>query len=302
VKIVWAKISTRDVAYVAVFAALSVIVIKLVPGFPIIGLSNSDIKFNAALAPIYGMVLGPYLGFLSAFIGGIVVVDNVFSVFISFSRAISAFVAGLLTQKNYGFGGRAFPGWLIAAAVLSLLILGWYSTWVGQQVPFYPILHIFGLSVILVTRGWIATVFKKCEQKGQRWTMNLFCFLSGILTMVLAYILPKLSASSIEFLPYVSLFLYFWGGIMVVYGLFGVGIRGGNFTAAICLASYCSIITDHMIGNLAYIALLSPTPESFIAALPVSAIERSIFTAIATVVGVGVIFALRRSGLFSREL
>ncbi|MDH5451270.1 MAG: ECF transporter S component [Candidatus Bathyarchaeota archaeon] len=294
--------STRDVAYVAVFAALSVIVIKLVPGFPIIGLSDSDIKFNAALAPIYGMVLGPYLGFLSAFIGGIVVVDNVFSVFISFSRGISAFVAGLLTQKSYRLSGRTFPGWSVAAAVLSLLILGWYSTWVGQQVPFFPILHISGLLVILVTRGWVATVFKKCEQKGQRWTANLFYLLSGISTIVLAYILPKLSFSSIEFFSYLFLFLYLWGGIMVLYGLFGIGIREGNFTAAICLASYCSIITDHMIGNLAYIVLLSPTPESFIAALPVSAVERSIFTAIATVVGVGVILALRRSGLFSREL
>jgi uncharacterized membrane protein len=298
----WLKISTRDVAYVAVFAALSVIVIKFVPGFPIIGFSESSIKFNAALAPIYGMVLGPYLGFLSAFIGGIVVANSVFSVFISFSRAISALIAGLLTRKNYRSSGCTFPGWAIAAAILSLLILGWYSTWVGQQVPFYPILHIFGLFVIIVTRGWVATAFKKGEQKGQRGITNLFYVLSGIFVIILAYILPKLSLNSIEFLSYLFLFLYFWGGIMVLYGLFSVGISRGKFAVAVCLASYCSIVTDHMIGNLAYIALLSPTPETFIAALPVSAVERSIFTAIATVVGVVLILALRRSGLFSRDL
>ncbi len=66
------RISARDVAYIGVFAALSVVVIRVIPGFPIIGLSDSQIKFDAAIAPIYGMILGPYLGFSAAFIGGIV--------------------------------------------------------------------------------------------------------------------------------------------------------------------------------------------------------------------------------------
>ncbi len=298
----WFKLSTRDVAFVAVFAALSVIVIKFVPGFPIIGLSDSSIKFDAALAPIYGLVLGPYLGFLAAFIGGIVVANSGFSVLTSFSPAISALISGLLTQKNYRSRGHSFPGWAMAAAVLSLLILGWYATWVGQQAPFYPVLHISGLLAIVATRGWVATAFKKGEEKEKNWTAKPSYLLSGILIVVLAYVLPKPYLSSIKFLPYLSLPLYFLGGIVVLYGLFGGGMGKGNFAAAVCLVSYCGIIADHMIGNLAYITLFSPPPEIFMTVLPVSAVERSIFTAIATVIGVGLVLALRRAGLFRREL
>ncbi|MDH5691009.1 MAG: ECF transporter S component [Candidatus Bathyarchaeota archaeon] len=298
----WFELSTRDVAFVAVFAALSVIIIRFIPGFPIIGLSDSSIKFDAALAPIYGLVLGPYLGFLSAFIGGIVVANSGFSVLTSFSPAISALIAGLLTQRNYRSRSHSFPGWAMAAAVLGFLILGWYATWVGQGAPFYPVLHIFGLLAILVTRGWIATAFKKGKQKEKIWTAKPFYMLSGILIVVLAYILPKPYLSSVEFLPYLSLPLYFLGGIMIVYGLLDGDITKGNFAATIWLASYCGIIADHMIGNLAYITLFSPPPELFMDVLPVSAVERFIFTGIATVIGVGLVLALRRAGLFRREL
>ncbi len=296
------KVSTRDVAFIAVFAALSVIIIKVIPGFPIIGLSGSSIKFDASLAPIYGLVLGPYLGFLAAFIGGILVADNWFSVLTSFSPAISALISGLLTERRRKSGGHLFPSWAIAAAVLGFLILGWYATGVGKKAPFYPVLHIFGLLMILVTRGWIASAFKVGKKKEGTWTTLPSYLLSGILIVVLAYVLPKPYLGSIEFLSYLSLPLYFLGAILILYGLFGGGIGKGSFAVAICIASYCGIIADHMIGNLAYIALFSPPSEIFMTVLPVSAVERSIFTAIATVIGVGLVLALRREGLFHREL
>jgi len=77
----WFKLSTRDIASVAVFAALSVVIIKVIPGFPIVGLSDSQIKFDAAIAPIYGLIMGPYLGFLAAFIGAsfLLTVGSLFS-------------------------------------------------------------------------------------------------------------------------------------------------------------------------------------------------------------------------------
>jgi len=63
----------REAALVAVFAALSVIVIMFLPSIPIIGLAGARITLDAAIAPVYGLVLGPYLGALAALIGGIVV-------------------------------------------------------------------------------------------------------------------------------------------------------------------------------------------------------------------------------------
>jgi len=307
----WFKLSARDVAFVAVFAALSVVVIKVIPGFPIFGLSGSQIKFDAALAPIYGLILGPYLGFLAAFIGGIVLANSWFSVLTSFSPAVSALVAGLLTQRNYSSSSRSFPGWATTAIILGLLILGWYATWVGQQALLYPILHISALLAVLVLRGRIATNFKSDEGTRKGWNLKPNYILMGIVVMVLAYILPKPYLSGIEALPYLSLPLYFLGGILILHGIFGGEEGKGNFVAAVCLASYCGIIADHMIGNLAFISLidivfpledLPHVPTLFMTVLPISVAERLVFTAIATVFGVGLIIALRRSGLFHRKL
>lgn len=307
----WLKLTARDVAYVAIFAALSVIVIKVIPGFPIFGLSGSQIKFDAAIAPIYGLILGPYLGFLAAFLGGIVLANSWFSVLTSFSPAVSALVAGLLTQRNYNSSSRSFPGWATATIILGLLISGWYATWVGQQALFYPILHISALLAILVVRGRIATAFKREEGTQKRWNVKPNYILLGIVVMVLAYILPKPYLSEIEALPYLSLPLYFLGGILILHGILGGEEGKGNFVVAVCLASYCGIIADHMIGNLAFISLigivfrledLPHVPTLFMSVLPVSVVERLVFTAIATVFGVGLIIALRKSGLFHRKL
>ena len=307
----WFKLSARDVAFVAVFAALSVVIIKVIQGFPIVGLSDSQIKFDAALAPIYGLIMGPYLGFLAALIGGIVLANSWFSVLTSFSPAISALVAGLLTQRNYSSRSRSFPGWTIAAIVVGLLILGWYATWVGQQALLYPILHISALLAILVVRGRIAIAFKSDEGTPKGWNLKPNYILLGIVVIVLAYILPKPYLSEIEVLPYLSLPLYFLGGVLILHGIFGGEEGKLNFVTAVCLASYCGIIADHMVGNLSYISLigivfpaewLPGTPALFMSVLPVSVVERLVFTAIATVFGVGLILALRRSGLFLRKL
>ncbi len=305
------KLTARDVAFVGVFAALSVVVIRVIPGFPIIGLSDSQIKFDAAIAPIYGMILGPYLGFLAAFIGGIVLANGWFSVLTSFAPAVSALVAGFLTQKKITSRNSSFPGWAIAGIVIGLLILGWYATWVGQEALLYPVLHISALLVILLFRGRIATAFESSEETRKVWNFKPNYILLGIVVIVLAYILPKPYLSEIEILSYLSLPLYFLGAIIILHGIFGGEEGKINFVAAVSMASYCGIIADHMIGNLSYISLLgiviqpenlAATPAVFMSILPVSVVERLVFTAIATVFGVGLILALRRSGLFPRKL
>ena len=304
------KLSARDVAFVGVFAALSVVVIRVIPGFPIIVLSESQIKFDAAIAPIYGLILGPYLGSLAAFIGGIVLANSWFSVLTSFAPAVSALVAGLLTQKSYTSTSRRFPGWAAAAIILGLLILGWYATWVGQNALLYPLLHLSALLTILVFRGHIAKAFKNSEETRKGWSFKPNYILLGIVVIVLAYILPKPYLSEIEALSYLSLPLYFLAGALILHGIFGGEEGKVNFVAAVAVSTYAGIIADHMIGNLAYISLigivfppewLPSTPALFMSILPVSVVERLVFTAIATVFGVGLVLALRRAGLFPRK-
>ncbi|MEM2851381.1 MAG: ECF transporter S component [Candidatus Bathyarchaeia archaeon] len=153
------QLTVRDIAFVAIFAALSVVVEVLLPGIPIIGVSGAQITLDAVLAPIYGLVLGPYLGALAALIGGLVVARSPFSVLTSFCPCISAFVAGMITKKYYRINNHSVNGWMIAAATLGLLILGWYFTWVGLEAPFYPVLHLIGLVIILVLQVRLANFF-----------------------------------------------------------------------------------------------------------------------------------------------
>jgi uncharacterized membrane protein len=138
------RLPSIEVAFVAIFAALSVVVSKVIPGIPIVGVSDASISLDAALAPIYGIILGPYLGALAALFGGLIAAGSVFDVLTSFSTAISAFVAGFLIRKKISSTNN-LGGWTVAALTLSLLILGWYATGIGRQAPFYPILHFFGL-------------------------------------------------------------------------------------------------------------------------------------------------------------
>ncbi len=302
------KLSSRDVTLMAIFAALSAIVVEAVPGIPIIGLSNASIKFDAALAPIYGMIIGPYLGFLAGLVGGLIVADHPFSVLTSFATAISAFVAGFLVQSVHASEEKRIHGWMIASAVVGLLIIGWYATLVGRLFPFYPILHLTGLFIILVGREKIAKAFEKEGESSGSWQPKPYVLLFGILVFVLGYIFSKLHLIKVEIVSYFSLPLYIVGGVAIVYGLLGSRVRE-RFVLTIALASYCGIIADHMVGNLMFIQFAEPfwgmSTElvliAFREAAPVSVVERLLFTVIATIVGVGLISSIRRAGLYLKR-
>lgn len=303
----------------AIFAAFSAIVIEFLPGIPIVGVPGSNIKFDAILAPIYGLIIGPYLGFLAALIGGLITAGSPFSILTSFSPAVSALVAGFLTQKNVGGNGNKIKGWMLASLVLFLLILGWYITGVGQRAPFYPILHIGGLALILVTRDWTASKFNEEKVEGRGWQVKSAPLLAGIIIIVVAYMFTRPYSSEMWILPYLSLPMFLISGIVIVYSLFGIG--RGSFVSAVSLASYCGVIADHMLGNLIFINVvdifipfsviedyflkplsLPDIPALFMYMIPVSAIERIAFTIVATILGVGLILALRRANLLTRKL
>jgi uncharacterized membrane protein len=312
------KPSTKDVAFLAIFSALSVIVIKIVPGIPIVGVSGSSIKFDAAIAPIYGIIIGPYLGFLAALIGGLITAGSPFTFLTSFAPAVSAMIAGFLTSKKVTEKAR-IPGWIAAATILGALIIGWFLTWVGIQAPLYPILHFAGLFAILITRKWTAKSFNEIGLKKEGWQFRPNHILLGIICIVCAYMFSKPYVSKeIWILPYLSLPLYIIAAILILYGIFG----GGRFSfiSSIFLASYCGIVADHMLGNLIFIGVidvlipleyiqsnflepmgLPDVPSLFMYMIPVSAAERILLTVIATIFGVGLLMALYKAGLLSRK-
>jgi len=158
------RIETKKITLVATLAAVYALG-SFLPGFPMIGLPGSKIDVVRALEMGYGLVLGPVFGPLTAFLGAIVgktLTGGGFGLFFTPLAPVSAFVAAALGRRRV-FGVR---GWMTAAAVFAVLIAGWYGTETGRAVPYYPVLHLIGLGIILVFRGKLADYING-EDKGK---------------------------------------------------------------------------------------------------------------------------------------
>jgi uncharacterized membrane protein len=316
-KLASVELSARNVALLTIFAALSFIICKFIPGIPIVGVPDASIKFDAAIAPLYGMIIGPYLGFLAALIGGLIAAGSPFSVLTSFCTATSAMVAGFLTLDKISKNSK-IQGWSISAVILGVLIAGWYATWVGQKAIFYPVLHFAGLFAILITRDWVADSFKEIGAIKEGWQFKPAFILSGVILFVTGYMFTKPYLNETLPLNYLSLPLYITAAILILYGIFGAGRF--SFISSVFLASYCGIIADHMLGNLIFIETidifiplkviedyflkplgLPDIPSLFMYMVPISAIERILMTVIATIVGLGLISGLYKASLIFKK-
>lgn len=66
------KLTTKNIALMAVFAALYYGASLISPFIPAVGVPEITIKLEALLASIFGLLMGPYLGFLTALLGALV--------------------------------------------------------------------------------------------------------------------------------------------------------------------------------------------------------------------------------------
>lgn len=153
---------TRDLAVITVFAALYTAG-SFIPGFPIIGLPGSSIAPVRALEIVYGLLLGPIFGPTAAFLGALIgqALTGGSSIFFTPLAAVSTFSAACLGRRRVW----RIPGWTLSAITLIVLIAAWYSTKFGQAIPYYPILHMLGLAVILIFRDGIADLIHSKDAK-----------------------------------------------------------------------------------------------------------------------------------------
>jgi hypothetical protein len=113
------KLSTRNIALVAVFGALYYVLSLISPKIPSIGVSGLNIQLEALMASVFGFVLGPYLGGLTALLGAFVTwvlppsgMTPTGAPFL-LSPPLNAMVVGFIFYKK----------WKWAFASLSLLVL-----------------------------------------------------------------------------------------------------------------------------------------------------------------------------------
>jgi len=140
----------KRISLITIFASIYAAGSYLLPGFPLIGVPGSKIDTTRALEIPYGLILGPVYGPAAAFLGSVVgKVLTGGNLLFTLPALVTPFVAACLGREKL-FG---VSGWMVGAAVLSATVIGWYSTDTGRLAPYYPILHMTGLAVILIFRS-----------------------------------------------------------------------------------------------------------------------------------------------------
>ncbi|MDH5460526.1 MAG: hypothetical protein OEY95_00355 [Candidatus Bathyarchaeota archaeon] len=150
------RLTTKDVALIVCFSALYT-VFCLFPIFQIVGLPSKSITMAAIIAPIIGILLGPYLGALSTILGGTIgLFAGHFSSLSFVSGVVAAFSAGTLY-----FGKRS----LCAFTYFSLLFFfGFYPfvgpVWLCPQLMWFQIVGflilVSPLQSMAVKNMWIS--------------------------------------------------------------------------------------------------------------------------------------------------
>jgi hypothetical protein len=156
--------NSRKLSIAATLAAVYALG-SFLPGFPLIGFPGEKIDVVRSLEMGYGFILGPVLGPLTAFLGAIVgktMTGGGFGMFFTPLAPLSALMAAALSRRNV----FKIRGWTLASGILIVLIAGWYGTSAGRAVPYYSVLHLVGLGIILVFRGKLAEYIQG-EDKGK---------------------------------------------------------------------------------------------------------------------------------------
>jgi len=141
---------------ISLFAALFFAVTEFLPGIPLYGLSSkSKIQVSIVLIPVYGVVLGPFLGSLSILLGVILATlyprpaSNLLSYMNIISPTLGTFVSGY-TSIIFVENGNPRKVIKKLALVFSTLIIFWIILPVGRMILLYVTLHIISTITALL--------------------------------------------------------------------------------------------------------------------------------------------------------
>jgi hypothetical protein len=146
------KLTTKEAALTATFTALYA-VFGFLKISPIIGLTGQAITAAAIIAPITGILLGPYLGTLSTFLGGLVGFFLGALAYPSFAAGIAAaFCAGMVKE-----GKRIISTLAYLALLLSFVFFPTVGpAWLFPQEMWF---QIVGLIILVSPLQYVATKF-----------------------------------------------------------------------------------------------------------------------------------------------
>lgn len=163
------KINTRQIALTAIFSAIYA-VLRIIPTVPMIGVAGVTFSLSDILAPLYGIILGPYIGGTSVIIGTFTAMSAKPPIFLGLDflpAFVNAVALGFLVRKKW-LPVIVLNSVLLLAFVLNPLTLNFVSIPFGNTNVLFPFmwLHIVALIVLLSPLGlkagqWIETIRSK---------------------------------------------------------------------------------------------------------------------------------------------
>ena len=170
------KLSSRQVAVIAIFAAIYAIISRL-PGIPTIG-GGGKIEPVLILDPIVGILLGPWIGGLTSLLGNFVawMIPSVtfYGLLNLPTGPIAAIVSGSLAKNTKS------SNWKFAGIIYAVLMGLWYLTPPGQEVLYYPFLHWTAFALILIFREKVYS-FLNAEANPKKALGATICCFGGIM-------------------------------------------------------------------------------------------------------------------------
>lgn len=223
---------TKVLASIAIFSALYA-VMRIIPTVPMIGVEGAYFSLSDVLAPIYGIVLGPYLGGASVLIGTFIGMSAKPPVFLGLDflpAFVNAVALGFLMRRKW-VPVVALFALLLAGFVLNPLTVNFVN--VGFAFPFSWV-HIIAFVLLLSPFGRKAG---KWVERGKAQTAVAgFAILAFIGTMmqhltgnilyenIFVYVNHFMTPESLALRWNVVFFLYPWERLILVIMAVVVGI------------------------------------------------------------------------------
>lgn len=176
------KTTTKQIALIVVFSAIYA-AMRIIPTFPVIGTGG---YFSVAdiLAPIYGIILGPYLGGASVIIGTFIGMSAKAPIFLGLDFLpgfINAVALGFLVRRKW-LPVVILNAVLLFAFVLSPLTLNFVNIPIGNSnlsIPF-TWLHITAFIVLISPLGMKAGKWIQTEKTEISYKKSHFSFIRRI--------------------------------------------------------------------------------------------------------------------------
>jgi hypothetical protein len=211
----FSKISNRTkiTAFLIVFSALYA-ALRPVPLGPMIGLS-ANFSISDFLAPLYGIILGPYVGGLSVIIGtflGMTMKAPVFMRLDFLPAFVNTVAIGFLMKRKWA------PVVVLNIILLLAFILNPLTTLFIGPVPFFW-LHIVALLVLISPLGrkagqWVETLKPKFLTAG----LAILAFVGTMMQHLTGNILTEVVlAQIVGSLSQVTLSTIIWPGAFLLY-------------------------------------------------------------------------------------